>query len=154
MSLFDEVISASDAETPAFRQAPEGDYLVVVRGAKKVKANSGTEGIQLDFTMQEALSPGLDLEGVTLAKCRLRDTKWVTENTREFVTRDLARINPEVVGQSFTDSLDILPGSETVVRVKHQTHNRAGELLKTPYLEVSSYYTKNWYFENKLKAAA
>ena len=74
MSLFDTMISATDAEAPAFRQAPEGNYLVTVRAARKVKANSGTEGIELQFTIQENLDEGADLEGVTLSKVRLRDT--------------------------------------------------------------------------------
>ncbi len=153
MSLFDDVISNTESDKPPFRQAPEDDYLVTVRAAKKVKASTGTEGIELTFTMQENLSNFGDMEGVDLSKCRLRDTKWVTEKTKEYVARDLARITPETVGQTFTDALDILPGAEVVVRVKHQTHNRNGEELRTPYLEVASYYTRDWYYANKMKAA-
>jgi DNA-directed RNA polymerase subunit F len=154
MSLFDDVISNTASDRPPFRQAPEDDYLVTVRSAKKVTANSGTQGIELVFTMSENLSNAGDMEGVDLAKCRLKDTLWVTEKTKEFVARDLARIAPETVGKTFTDALDILPGAEAVVRVKHQTHSRTGEELRTPYLEVSSYYTRDWYFANKMGAAA
>jgi hypothetical protein len=153
MSLFDTVITASDSEAPAFRQAPEGNYLVTVRSAKKVVANSGTEGIELQFTMMENLDDGADMEGVDLSKTRLRNTLWVTENTVERVRRDLARISPETAGETFTAALDILPGSEVVVRVKHITEDRQGKALRTPWLDVSSYYTKDWYFENRLKAA-
>lgn len=151
MSLFDEVITAP-SEAPAFRQAPEGTYLVTIRAAKKVKANSGTEGIEVTFTMQENLS-GEDVDGVDLAKCRLRHTFWVTEKTLDFVRRDLARIDTATVGKTFTDALEILPGAEVVAKVKHITTNRDGEPLRTPYLEVASFYSKDWYYENKMKAA-
>ncbi len=154
MSLFDTVISATDAEAPAFRQAPEGNYLATVRSARKVKANSGTEGIELQFTMQENLDADADMDGVTLSKCRLRDTLWVTENTFERVRRDLARISADTVGSTFTDALDILPGAEVVVRVKHVTEDRNGKALNTPWLEVGGYYTKDWYFANRLAKAA
>lgn len=153
MSLFDQVISASDAEAPAFRQAPEGDYLASVKSVRKVKANSGNEGIEVTFTLQEALTPGLDTDGVTLSKCRVRHTFWVTENTREFVARDLARIEPETVGHAFSEAMEMLPSAETVIKIKHITQDRNGRDLATPWLKVGTFYTRAWYFENKLKAA-
>jgi len=153
MSLFDTMISATDAEAPAFRQAPEGNYLVTVRAARKVKANSGTEGIELQFTIQENLDEGADLEGVTLSKVRLRDTLWVSEKTIERVRRDVVRIEPATQGKSLSDAIEDLPGAEVVVKVKHITEDRNGKTLDTPWLEVSSYYSKDWYFANRLKAA-
>lgn len=152
MSLFNEIITNTESDKPAFRQAPEGDYLVTVRAAKKVQARSGTEGIELQFTLQDAMDPSADMEGVDLARCRLRDSVWVTENSIDIARRTLARINDETVGKTFTDSLDVLPGSEVVVRVKHVTHDREGKELRTPFLEVDRYYTKAWYFDNKLAA--
>ena len=150
--LFDMVIDASDAERPAFRQAPEGDYLVVVRDAKQIKsAQKGTPAVEMNFTLREYLGDA-DMEGVDLARCRLRDSLWVTDNTIGFVKEKLARINMDVVGVSLRDALDILPGSEVVVRVKHQTENSKGETLSIPRLEVASYYSQEWYFKNKRAA--
>lgn len=151
--LFDTVVSNTAADRPAFRQAPAGDYLALIKGAKAVKANSGTQGIELEFTIREALGDQ-DLDGVDLAKCRLRDTQWVTENTLSFVQERLARINPETVGNTFRDSLDILPGSEVVVRLTHETQNRDGTPLNTPRLKVDRYYSVEWYMENQRKKAA
>lgn len=150
--LFDTVVSATDAERPAFRQAPEGPYLCTVAQAKQVTAGTGNKGIELTFTMQEALDPSVDMDGVTLSKCRLRDTQWVTENTIPYVVERLARIAPETVGKTFREALDILPGAEVVVIVKHITENKAGETLKTPWLEVSRYYSRDWYMANKMAA--
>lgn len=149
--LFDTIISNNTSERPAFRQAPEGDYLVTVREAKIITAGTGTKGIEMTFTIQENLN-GADLEGVELSKCRLRDTQYVTDKTAEYVVERLGRINPETVGQTIRDSLDLLPGSEVVVKIKHVTHNRQGEELRTPWLEVSGYYSKAWYFDNKMAA--
>lgn len=153
MSIFDEVVLNTDTDKPPFRQAPVGDYLATVRSARRVKANSGTEGIAMDFTLQEALSPDAEMDGVDLARCRLRDTVWVTDKSIDIARRTLARINPETVGSTFTDALDILPGSEVVVKVTHQTEDRDGKPLNIPYLEVGGYYTRDWYYENRLKAA-
>lgn len=153
MSIFDEVILNTDTDKPAFRQAPVGDYLVTVRSARKTKANSGTEGIAMEFTMQEALTPDLDMDGVDLSRCRLRNTVWVTDKSLDIARRTLARISPETVGKSFTDALDILPGSEVVVKLKHQTEDRDGKPLNIPYLEVDGFYTRDWYYANRLKAA-
>ncbi len=153
MSLFDEVISVTDSDKPAFRQAPEGNYLATVRAARKVKANSGTEGIELQFTMQENLDAGADMDGVDLSRCRLRDTVWVSEKSVDIARRTLSRIAPETVGHTFTDALDMLPGAEVVVQVKHQTTDRNGTPRNIPYLEVKGYYTKDWYFANRMKAA-
>lgn len=150
--LFNTVISATDSERPAFRQAPEGDYLVTVAAAREVKANSGNKGIEITFTMVENLDPAADMEGVDLSKARLRDTQWVTDRTVEYVQQRLTRINPETAGNTFRDALDILPGSECVVRVKHITEDRQGKALRTPWLEVDRYYSKDWYF-NQNKAA-
>ncbi len=151
MSLFDEVISNSAAERPAFRQAPPGDYLVAVRGAKVVKANSGTEGIELEFTLREAMH-NEDMEGVDLSKCRLRDTLWVTDKTLDNVKTKLARINSDTQGGTLRDALDVLPGSEVVVRLSHETHRRDGTPLNTPQLKVEGYYTIDWYMNNKRAA--
>ena len=152
-SLFDTVINAS-ADRPSFRQAPPGDYLVVVRDAKRIKsAQKGTPGIELTFTLREEVgNSGADMDGVDLARCRLNDTLWVTENTIGFVTEKLGRINTETVSLTLTDALDVLPGSEVVVRLKHQTENSKGETLRIPRLEVTGYYSTEWYFNNQ-KAA-
>lgn len=150
--LFDSVIDASQTERPAFRQAPVGDYLVIIQGARKIVAGTGSTGIELTFTMTEYMGDESALEGVDLSKCRLKDTLWVTEKTVDYTKEKLARISPEVVGLSFTDALDVLPGQELVVNVRHITHNRDGEELKTPWLEVKSYYSSEWYFKNR-KAA-
>lgn len=150
--LFDSVIDSTGAERPAFRQAPVGDYLVVVREARKVTAGTGSTGIELSFTMREYFGDEAALEGVDLAKCRLKDTLWVTEKTIDFTKEKLARITDEVKGVSFTEALDILPGQEVVVKVAHITKNRQGEELKTPWLEVKGYYSTEWYFSNR-KAA-
>jgi hypothetical protein len=152
MSLFDSVIENTESDKPPFRQAPEGHYLVTVRQARKVKANSGTEGIELQFTMQENLDDA-DMEGVDLARCRLRNTIWVSEKSIDIVRRTLSRIAPETVGQTFTDALDILPGAEAVVNVTHLTEDRNGKVLDIPYLEVKGYYSKDWFFNNRMKAA-
>lgn len=153
-SLFDEVIGATNSERPAFRQAPEGHYLVTVSAVKVVTASStGNKGIELTFTMQEMLDPDTDMEGVTLSKCRLRDTLWLTEKNLPYAQEKMNRIAPETVGQTFRDALDILPGAETVAKVKHITQDREGKELKTPWLEVATYYSKDWFFKTKLKAA-
>jgi hypothetical protein len=151
MDLFDTVVAITATERPAFRQAPPGDYLVVVRSAKIVKANSGTQGIELEFTILEAMHNG-DMEGVDLSKCRLRDTQWVTDKTLGFVQERLARIAPEMLGNTLRDALDILPGNEAVVKLSHETTNRDGTPLNTPRLKIESYYSVEWYTNNK-KAA-
>ena len=150
--LFDTVISATESERPAFRQAPEGDYLVVVSEAREVTANSGTKGIEMKFTMLENLDPAADMEGVDLSKARLRNTQWVTEKTVDYVQERLGRISPETKGQTFREALDILPGSEVVVRVKHITEGRDGKTLRTPWLEVDRFYSKDWYFNQRQAA--
>ena len=112
--LFDTVISETASERPAFRQAPPGDYLVTVQSVKFVKANSGTQGIELTYTMVEPMHDE-DMEGVELPKCRLRDTQWITEKTIGYVQERLARISPEVVGNTIREVADILPGNDVVV---------------------------------------
>lgn len=151
--LFDSVVNAA-ADRPPFKQAPPGDYLAVVREAKKVKSGQkGTPGIELTFTLKEEVgNSGADMEGVDLARCRLNDTLWVTENTIAFVTEKLGRITSEAIGLTLTDAIDVLPGNEVVVRLKHQTENSRGETLNIPRLEVTAYYSMEWYFNNK-KAA-
>lgn len=151
MDLFDSIIDNAGAERPAFRQAPVGDYLVVVREAKEVKANSGTRGIELNYTLVEYLGDG-DMEGVDLARCRLKDTLWVSEKSVEYTKEKIARITPEVVGISFRDALDVLPGNEVVVRVSHETENRDGTPLKTPRLKADRYYSRDWYFNQRAAA--
>lgn len=151
--LFDTVISATESERPAFRQAPEGDYLVVVSQAREVtSAQKGTKGIELTFTMLENLDADADMEGVDLSKCRLRNTQWVTENTVQYVQERLSRIAPETAGHTFRDSLDILPGAEVVVRVKHITQDRSGKTLRTPWLDADRFYSKDWYFNQRQAA--
>lgn len=151
--LFDTVIQGSQVERPAFRQAPPGEYLAIVRDAKKVKANSGTQGIELNFTLIEYFGKG-DMDGVNLASCRARDTQWITEGTVEYVKERFGRITPEVEGISFTAALDVLPGNEVVLKIDHQTHDRVTkEELRTPRLDVKGYYSKDWFFNNRLKAA-
>lgn len=149
--LFDTVISETAAERPAFRQAPVGDYLVTVQSVKIVKANSGTQGIELTFTMAEPMHND-DMTGVELAKCRLRDTQWITEKTIGYVQERLSRITTEVSGVTIRDALDILPGNDVVVSISHETENRDGTPLNTPRLKVERYYSVDWYTTNK-KAA-
>lgn len=149
--LFDTVVSETASERPAFRQAPAGDYLVIVRTAKIVKANSGTQGIELEFTLVDPMH-GEDMTGVDLSKCRLRDTQWVSEKTLTYVQERLSRITTEVVGETLRDALDMLPGNEVVVALSHETANRDGTPLNTPRLKVERYYSVDWYTNNK-KAA-
>jgi hypothetical protein len=149
--LFDTVIENTASERPAFRQAPAGDYIATVRAAKIVKANSGTQGIELEFTLLDAMHDN-DMTGVDLSKCRLRDTQWVSEKTLPYVQERLSRIAPETVGNSIRDALDILPGNEVVVNLSHETQNRDGTPLNTPRLKVDRYYSVEWYMANK-KAA-
>ena len=151
MSLFDAVISESAVERPAFRQAPPGDYLVMVQAAKIVTANSGTQGIELTFTLNDAMH-NEDMTGVELAKCRLKDVQWVTDKTLGYVQERLSRITTEVVGETLRDALDMLPGNEVVVALSHETANRDGTPLNTPRLKVERYYSVEWYMNNK-KAA-
>lgn len=150
--LFDTVISNNAAERPSFRQAPAGDYLAVVQSAKAVKANSGTSGIELSFTLREALTDA-DMADVDLAKCRCRDTQWITDKALPFVQERLVRITDEVAGISLREALDVLPGNEVVLTVSHETENRDGTKLNTPRLKVDRYYSVGWYMENRRKAA-
>jgi hypothetical protein len=151
VDLFDTVVSNTASERPAFRQAPAGDYLAIVRSAKVVKANSGTQGIELEFTLVDAMHNG-DMDGVDMSKCRLRDTQWVTDKTLGYVQERLARISPDTVGNTLRDALDILPGNEVVVSLSHETANRDGTPLNIPRLKVERYYSVEWYTNNK-KAA-
>lgn len=151
MSLFDEVISETALERPSFRQAPEGDYLVTVQSVKLVKANSGTQGIELTFTINEPMH-STDMTGVDLAKCRLKDSQWLTEKTLPYVQERLSRITTEVVGGTIRDAMDVLPGNEVVVSLSHETANRDGTPLKTPRLKVERYYSVEWYTTNKRAA--
>ena len=66
-NLFDTVIDDTGADRPAFRQAPPGEYTVIVKGCKEVKASKGTRGIELSFTLLEYHDSG-DMEGVDLSK--------------------------------------------------------------------------------------
>lgn len=150
--LFDTVISNVAAERPSFRQAPAGDYLAIVQSVKAVKANSGTQGIELTFTLREVVSD-TDMTDVDLSKVRCRDTQWISDKALPFVQERLARITDEVVGISFREALDVLPGNEVILSVSHETENRDGTKLNTPRLKVDRYYSVNWYMENKRKAA-
>ena len=152
VDLFDRVIERAKSDAPSFRQAPAGPYLCVVREANEVKAKSGNRGIELVFTMLEALDASVDMDGVDLSKCHLKDTLWVTEKNLPYVQEKIERVAPEVVGQSFRDALDILPGSEVVIIVNHITEDRHGKPLKTPWLEVGRYYSRDWYFNTKMAA--
>jgi hypothetical protein len=149
--LFDTVISDAAVERPAFRQAPAGDYLATVQSVKLVKANSGTQGIEMVFTIMEPMH-NEDMTGVELAKCRLRDTQWLTEKTLPFVQERLSRITMDVVGGSIRDAMDVLPGNEVVVSLSHETANRDGTPLNTPRLKVERYYSVEWYTNNKRAA--
>lgn len=149
--LFDTVISDAAVERPAFRQAPAGDYLATVQSVKLVKANTGTQGIEIMFTIMEPMHSE-DMTGVELAKCRLRDTQWLTEKTLPFVQERLSRITMEVVGGSIRDAMDVLPGNEVVVSLSHETANRDGTPLNTPRLKVERYYSVEWYTNNKRAA--
>lgn len=149
--LFDTVIDATTTDRPAFRQAPIGDYLAVVQSVKPVKANSGTQGIELTFTLIDALHDN-DMTGVDLAKCRLRDTQWITDKTMPYVQERLTRIAPEVKSQTLRDALDILPGNEVILSISHETERRDGTPLNTPQLKVDRYYSVEWYTTNKRAA--
>ena len=149
--LFDTVISDAAVERPAFRQAPAGDYLATVQSVKLVKANSGTQGIEMVFTIMEPMHDE-DMTGVELAKCRLRDTQWLTEKTLPYVQERLSRITMDVVGGSIRDAMDVLPGNEVVVSLSHETANRDGTPLNTPRLKVERYYSVEWYTNNKRAA--
>lgn len=149
--LFDTVISDAAVERPTFRQAPAGDYLATVQSVKLVKANSGTQGIEMVFTIMEPMH-NEDMTGVELAKCRLRDTQWLTEKTLPFVQERLSRITMDVVGGSIRDAMDVLPGNEVVVSLSHETANRDGTPLNTPRLKVERYYSVEWYTNNKRAA--
>jgi len=149
--LFDSVISDTAVERPAFRQAPAGDYLATVQSVKLVKANSGTQGIEIAFTLMEPMHSE-DMTGVELAKCRLRDTQWLTEKTLPYVQERLSRITMEVVGGTIRDAMDVLPGNEVVVSLSHETANRDGTPLNTPRLKVERYYSVEWYTNNKRAA--
>lgn len=149
--LFDTVISETASERPAFRQAPPGDYLVTVQSVKFVKANSGTQGIELTYTLGEPMH-NEDMTGVELAKCRLRDTMWISEKSIGIVQERLSRITTEVVGNTLRDVADILPGNDVVVNISHETQNRDGTALNTPRLKVERYYSVDWYMNNKRAA--
>ena len=149
--LFDTVISQTASERPAFRQAPPGDYLATVQSVKFVKANSGTQGIELTYTLSEPMHDE-DMTGVELAKCRLRDTMWISEKSINIVQERLSRISPEVVGNTLRDVADILPGNDVVVNLSHETQNRDGTALNTPRLKVERYYSVEWYMNNKRAA--
>lgn len=149
--LFDTVINSTASERPAFRQAPAGDYLVTVQSVKIVKANSGTQGLELTFTMQDPLHDE-DVSGVELSKCILRDTQWLTEKTLPYVQERLARISPDTVGNTIRDSMDILPGNDVVVSVSHETANRDGTPLNIPRLKIDRYYSVE-YYTNRKRAA-
>jgi hypothetical protein len=155
--LFDAVIlDEGELERPAFRQAPAGDYRVMVRSAKRVKARTGTEGIELDLTLVEPLNGDADMEGVDLSRCRLRNTIWVTANNVEISRSILRRIMPELVGKewSFATVIDDLPGAEVVVQLSHTTEDRDGNPLRTPRLEVDKYFSMDWYNKNSRSRAA
>ena len=150
--LFESVISNNASERPAFRQAPPGDYFAKVQSAKKVKANSGTQGLELTFTITDPAQTTLDMEGVELAKCRLRDTIYITDKSLDIAKERLANINSDTQGNTISDALDILPGSDVVVRLSHETQNRDGTVLNTPRLKVDRYYSVAWYTENRMAA--
>ncbi len=149
--LFDTVVNATAADRPAFRQAPVGDYLATVQSVKIVKANTGTQGIEVSYTLMEPMHDH-DMSGVDLSKCRMRDTFWISEKSLPIVQERLSRISKETVGNSIRDALDILPGSEVVITVGHETEDREGKPLNTPRLTASRYYSVDWYMTNK-KAA-
>ena len=149
--LFDTVIQETASERPAFRQAPPGDYLVTVQSVKFVKANSGTQGIELPYTLTEPMHSE-DMTGVELSKCRLRDTMWISEKSINIVQERLSRITTEVVGNTLRDVADILPGNDVVVNISHETQNRDGTALNTPRLKVERYYSVDWYMNNKRAA--
>ena len=149
--LFETVIASTTSDRPAFRQAPAGDYLVAIQSVKIVKANSGTQGLQMEFTIREPMHTE-DMSGVELSKCRLNDTQWLTEKTLPYVQERLARISKETVGNTIRDALDILPGSEVIVSLSHETTNRDGTALNTPRLKVERYYSLDWYGSNRRAA--
>lgn len=142
--LFDTVVSAE--ERAPFRQAPPGHYLVTVRSTKRVKANSGSNGIEVTFTMNEAVGDQ-DMEGVDLARCRLRDTLWVTQGAQSITSEKLLRMSEETTGQSYAEAMETVIGSQVVVLVSHETHDRSGAELSIPRLKVERYYSTDWWFD-------
>jgi hypothetical protein len=154
-SLFDSVMTDDTTERPAYRQAPPGDYLAMVRAAKRVVANTGTEGLELQLTLVDVLNTDGDMDGVELAKARVRNTIWVTENNVQISRDTILRIMPSLRGTpwGFATIVDELPGAEVVVRLKHITHDRrTGDELRTPRLEVDKFFSVDWYNEKNRAA--
>ena len=145
MSIFDSVVS--EEEKTEFRQAPEGPYRERVVAVKKVKnERKGTEGIELECSLQEALGEQ-DMEGVDLARVRpIKYTIWVTENSRTIASQTVKRIAGEVEGAvSFNDYIEMLPGCEFVGAVYQVTKDyRTGETLRIPNLRMSAVYSMDW----------
>ena len=155
--LFDAVIAAgNDVERPAFRQAPPGEYLVKVRSAKNRTSSKGTRGIEVDYTLLEVMHTDGDMDGVDLKRCRLSQTFWVSEASYDIARQQIVRLNPEAREFLTTNPMsqvhEILPGSEAVVRVIHDTVDAEGNERKIPRLEVKAIYSLDWYNQNKRAA--
>lgn len=147
MSFFDEIVGK---ERAPFRQAPEGIYLVTVKSARRVKANSGNEGIDIAFVLNENLD-GADLEGVELGRCQMSTTFWTDAKSEQFTRDRLRYINPETAGLTGAEALEVLPGSQVVVQIAHETHNRkTGEPLNTPRLKPIKFWSTDYYFNKKV----
>ncbi len=144
-NLFDAVIDdVAETEKPPFRQAPPGLYRAVVRTSKEVTASTGSRGIELQLTLLEPADDAINMEGVDLARVRLYDRIYFTPNNFEISRQTLRRILPEVVGQSPRQAVDMLPGAEVFVRVKHETEDRNGQPRRIPRLVVTSYISLDY----------
>jgi hypothetical protein len=141
--FFNEVVG----EAKPFIQAPPGHYLARVTNAKKVKANSGNVGIELNFVLLENLD-GQDMTDVDLGKCRASRTLWTDPASRDMTLQRMRTINPDVVGKTVDDAIELMGGNEVVIAVEHITTNRStGEPLNIPRLDPKKFWSLDYYNE-------
>lgn len=141
-SFFDEVVG----ESKPFIQAPPGNYLVRVTSAKKVKANSGNLGIEINFALVENLD-GQDMTDVDLGRCRMSRTLWTDPASADITRGRLRAINPATAKMTGTDAIEVLPGSEVVVAVEHITEGKDGQPLNVPRLNPVKFWSLDYYNE-------
>lgn len=141
-SFFDEVVGAAKP----FMQAPPGNYLTRVSGAKKVKANSGNIGIELNFALLENLD-GQDMTDIDLGRCRMSRTLWTDPASADITRQRLRTINADTAKLTGDAAIEVLPGSEVVVAVEHITTNQKGEPLNIPRLNPTKFWSVSYYNE-------